>query len=74
MAMFREGARMLSDFYESPSDHVAKVCQFNEFEGNVSLQNALELACDNFQAIPTYGRREVLILFASLTNCDPGDI
>ena len=48
MAMFREGARMLSDFYESPSDHVQKVCQFNEFEGNVSLQNALELACDNF--------------------------
>ena len=74
MATFKEGAKVLSDFYESPSDHVQKVCQFNEFEGNASLQNALELACDNFQTIPSYGRREVLILFSSLTNCDPGDI
>lgn len=74
MATFKEGARVLSEFYESPSDHVQKICQFNEFEGNASLQNALELACDNFAAIPMYGRREVLILFSSLTNCDPGDI
>ena len=74
MATFKEGARVLSDFFESPSDHVQKICQFNEFEGNASLQNALELASDNFKAIPQYGRREVLIVFSSLTNCDPGDI
>ena len=74
MATYKESAKLLSDFFESPSDHVQKICQFNEFEGNASLQNALELACDNFQTIPRYGRREVLILFSSLTNCDPGDI
>lgn len=50
------------------------MCQFNEFEGNASLQNSLELACENFKSIPTYGRREVLIVFSSLTNSDPGDI
>ena len=48
MAMFREGARLLSDFCESPSDHVKNVCEFDEFEGNASLQNALELAHTNF--------------------------
>jgi len=37
IATFKEGARLLSDFIESPSDHVQKVCQFNEFEGNASL-------------------------------------
>ena len=37
MATFKEGARMLSDFYESPSDHVRKISSFNEFEGNASL-------------------------------------
>ena len=74
MAMFREGSRVLSDFYESPSDHIQKIMQFSEFEGNASLQNALELACNNFQTIPNYARRECLVIFTSLTNCDPADI
>ena len=46
--MFQEGARLLSDFNESPSDHISKIIEFNEFEGNASLQNALELANNNF--------------------------
>ena len=50
------------------------MCKFNEIDGNASLQNSLELACDNFAALPTYGRKEVLIVFSSLTNSDPGDI
>ena len=50
------------------------MCKFNEIDGNASLQNSLELACDNFAALPSYGRKEVLIVFSSLTNSDPGDI
>jgi len=50
------------------------MCRFNEIEGNASLQNSLELACDNFASLPSYGRKEVLIIFSSLTNSDPGDI
>lgn len=50
------------------------MCKFNEIDGNASLQNSLELACDNFAALPNYGRKEVLIVFSSLTNSDPGDI
>ena len=50
------------------------MCRFNEIEGNASLQNSLELACDNFAALPSYGRKEVLLIWSSLTNSDPGDI
>ena len=71
---FKEGARVLSDFFESFSDHCDKLQNFTEFEGNPSLQNSLELAVDNFQCVPSYGTKEVLCLFSSLTNCDPGDI
>ena len=39
------------------------MCKFNEIDGNASLQNSLELACDNFGALPSYGRKEVLIVF-----------
>ena len=24
--------------------------------------------------MPSYGRKEILVIFSSLTNCDPGDI
>lgn len=50
------------------------MCRFNEIEGNASLQNSLELASENFASLPDYGRKEVLIIFSSLTNSDPGDI
>ena len=50
------------------------MCRFNEIDGNASLQNSLELACENFSSLPSYGRKEVLIIFSSLTNSDPGDI
>jgi len=50
------------------------LCRFNEIEGNASLQNSLELASENFASLPSYGRKEVLIIFSSLTNSDPGDI
>lgn len=43
-------------------------------EGNASLQNSLELAIENFTAVPSYARKEVLVIFSSITNCDPGNI
>jgi len=50
------------------------MCRFNDIEGNASLQNSLELAWENFATLPSYGRKEVLVVFSSLTNSDPGDI
>lgn len=47
---------------------------FRDFDGNPSLQNSLELACENYKAVPHYASKEVLCLFSSLTNADPGDV
>lgn len=42
--------------------------------GQASLQNALDVASGALADVPTYGLREVLILFAGLSTCDPGEI
>ncbi|XP_039283626.1 general transcription factor IIH subunit 2 [Nilaparvata lugens] len=42
--------------------------------GEPSLQNALELALTSLRSLPTHASREIVVLLASLTTCDPGDI
>ncbi|XP_038209990.1 general transcription factor IIH subunit 2 [Zerene cesonia] len=42
--------------------------------GEPSLQNTLELAGRVLKPLPGHASRELLVLFASLTTCDPGDI
>lgn len=42
--------------------------------GEPSLQNALEYAGRVLKPLPGHASRELLVLFASLTTCDPGDI
>lgn len=42
--------------------------------GEPSLQNTLELAGRILRPLPGHASRELLVLFASLTTCDPGDI
>jgi hypothetical protein len=39
-----------------------------------SLQNLLELAVTSLRAIPEYGQREVVLVYGSITTCDPADI
>jgi transcription initiation factor TFIIH subunit 2 len=43
-------------------------------DGLPSLQNTLLLAMSMLRHIPNYGHRELLIVFSSLSTCDPGDI
>lgn len=43
-------------------------------EGEPSLQNSLQMALKTLKNMPAYTSREVLVLFGSLTTCDPGDI
>ncbi|XP_038979099.1 general transcription factor IIH subunit 2-like isoform X2 [Phoenix dactylifera] len=38
------------------------------------VENALELVYGYLSQIPSYGHREVLILYSALNTCDPGDI
>ena len=42
--------------------------------GEASLQNALQLARESLHAMPGFTSREVLLLSASLSTCDPGNI
>lgn len=55
-------------------EHIEKINKFTDFEGNASLQNALELSIENFVAVPSYAHKEVLVIFSSITNCDPGNV
>lgn len=43
-------------------------------KGEPSLQNALEMARSNLAHLPSANSREVLVVFGSLTTCDPGNI
>jgi len=42
--------------------------------GQPSLQNALEVARTTLNLVPRHGSREVLVLWASLSSKDPGDV
>ncbi|KAE8692965.1 protein arv1-like protein isoform X1 [Hibiscus syriacus] len=45
-----------------------------ECSADSSLQNALDLVGGYLNHIPSYGHREVLLLYSALSACDPGDI
>lgn len=75
LVMIKDGvAQCLTDLGGSPESHVKALMGKLECSGDSSLQNALDLVCDHLCQIPTYGHREVLILYSALSTCDPGDI
>ena len=34
----------------------------------------MEIAYENFVTVPSYAKKEVLVIFSSITNCDRGNI
>jgi transcription initiation factor TFIIH subunit 2 len=34
----------------------------------------LELAFENFSVVPSYARKEILVIYSSITNCDPSNV
>lgn len=42
--------------------------------GEPSLQNSIEMATRGLKSIPSHASREILVIFGSLTTCDPGNI
>ncbi|KAG6832625.1 hypothetical protein H0H92_014461 [Tricholoma furcatifolium] len=42
--------------------------------GEPSLQNSIEMARGSMSHLPTHSSREIIIIFGSLTTCDPGNI
>ncbi|OUM60143.1 hypothetical protein PIROE2DRAFT_63340 [Piromyces sp. E2] len=73
----RDGlSEKLTELSGNSSEHIEelKVKINRETRGEPSLQNSLELAKNSLCHSPPHGTREILILMASLTTCDPGDI
>lgn len=67
-------AHCLTDLGGSPESHIKSLMNKLECSGDASLQNALELVHAYLHEIPSYGHREVLIIYSALSTCDPGDI
>ncbi|KAK9690235.1 hypothetical protein RND81_09G114500 [Saponaria officinalis] len=75
LVMIKDGvADYLTDMGGSPESHIKALMNKLECSGEASLQNALELVHENLNQIPSYGHREVLILYSALSTCDPGDV
>ncbi|KAL5998601.1 General transcription factor IIH subunit 2 [Asimina triloba] len=67
-------AQCLTELGGSPESHIKALMGKLECSGDSSLQNALDLVHGYLSKIPSYGHREVLILYSALSTCDPGDI
>ena len=71
----REQAFMLGDF-EKPKDQILQQLKNTEdFEGNPSYQNALDLAFNQYEiCVPAHARKEILIINSSINVSDPRNI
>lgn len=67
-------AYRLTDLGGSPDSHIKALFSKLECSGDSSLQNALDLVHEYLSQIPSYGHREVLVLYNALSTCDPDDI
>ncbi|KAK2643305.1 hypothetical protein Ddye_025068 [Dipteronia dyeriana] len=75
LAIIKDGvAQCLTDLGGSPESHIKALMGKLSCSGDSSLQNGLDLVHGFLNQIPTYGHREVLILYSALSTCDPGDI
>ncbi|KAA1081293.1 hypothetical protein PGT21_033248 [Puccinia graminis f. sp. tritici] len=69
-------AERLSGLSGNPLDHHKALSNKAKLtpSGEPSLQNSLEMARASLSHLPSHGSREVLVIFGSLTTCDPDDI
>ncbi|KZP18744.1 TFIIH basal transcription factor complex, subunit SSL1 [Athelia psychrophila] len=60
----------------NPQDVLRAIADRHKLEptGDPSLQNSIEMARSTMSHLPTHSSREILIIFGSLTTCDPGNI
>ncbi|KAH8928887.1 TFIIH basal transcription factor complex, subunit SSL1 [Atractiella rhizophila] len=73
----RDGlAERLSPLSGNPIDHEKGLANKRKLDpsGEPSLQNALEMAKGLLSHLPSHGSREIVVIFGSLTTCDPGNI
>lgn len=73
----RDGmAERISNLGGNPVEHVKALQNKRKLaaSGEPSLQNALNMARSGLAHLPTHGSREAVIVFGSLTTCDPANI
>ncbi|KAI0344555.1 TFIIH basal transcription factor complex, subunit SSL1 [Trametopsis cervina] len=60
----------------NPQDVLRAISERHKLEpsGDPSLQNAIEMARSSMSHLPTHSSREIIVIFGSLTTCDPGNI
>lgn len=67
-------ARKLTDLSGNPRHQVQSLESITGPKGAPSIQSALHMAIGVLRHVPDYGHREMLLIFGSLSTCDPGDI
>ncbi|KAK1174175.1 general transcription factor IIH subunit 2-like [Acipenser oxyrinchus oxyrinchus] len=69
-------AEKLTDLAGNPKKHIAdlKKAKDTTCVGEPSLYNSLSLAMQTLRHMPGHASREVLVIFSSLTTCDPVNI
>ena len=66
-------AERITELSGNPKNHEQKLDKLMNMKGAASLQNTLTLSITILKQIPDYGHRELLIIYSSLSSCDPGD-
>mmetsp|Transcript_11104 Transcript_11104/g.14460 ORF Transcript_11104/g.14460 Transcript_11104/m.14460 type:complete len:405 (-) Transcript_11104:72-1286(-) len=68
-------AKKITELSGSPKIHLKAAASLKTTgEGDFSLQNALELAFTSLSSIPQYGCKEIIVIQAALSSCDPDDV
>ncbi|XP_026997630.1 general transcription factor IIH subunit 2 [Tachysurus fulvidraco] len=69
-------AEKLTDLAGNPKKHTAvlKKARDSGCVGEPSLYNALSIAMQTLKHMPGHTSREILVIFSSLTTCDPANI
>ncbi|KAJ3054431.1 hypothetical protein HK097_001836 [Rhizophlyctis rosea] len=69
-------AEKITELSGNPTEHIEAIRKKDNRlpDGEPSLQNLLDLARTSLHHVPSHGSREILVLYGSLTTCDPGNI
>lgn len=74
LLMHNRVAERISDLSANPRVHIDRLKHVWQTEGKASLGNTIEMAIKTLKSVPDYGRRELLIVFSSLSSVDPDSI
>jgi len=67
-------AEQITDLSGNSKVHLQPLNDVEKCTGAASLQNTLVCAMATLKHVPDYGFRELVIVYNSLSSCDPGDI